>query len=539
MAARTPDGVALSSLADSLADSAAPSSVELSLSYEYSERELEVDVSGQEHEEHATETKSPPGRMISGGSGHAGGSRSVFMASTPRPLSANLSRAESAPLSPSNSTEGALNSFVRSTKAPRSRSKSASFRRQLYDAMSSIVKTGGGISNEIDAIREPIRVGAENIHKAMLAAHNSHGGPLPRRENGLILRREAAHVFWAQLLVPLTGLSFMGLWAYDVFSKPPASSEKLFNCSMFWQNASVTARVTAAARPGQPIGWIYDCVLAVLFVLIYMSFVMFFRENIERNVFWRLVKDKDVCLSFAALLIHVVVSCVRVVAGTAPERQVMYALMWTSGIMFVFLTDVAICIRPWFRLLVVLMAIGLAGSKLVEISMGFSPDMCLLVDGPEFIPTSNSVDRSVFLVVLTSICGGLWSMLCDRRRMYMAFVLTREPRYLTSQEFYVADFVAAVGHTTDELGSQISKAIDRLELLRGLLRPPSPAVTPKKNLAPKSSFLRMTGSWWSNAKWSTPPQSPVEPTENRPVSGFDLEGNGAGTDLGGGACRDS
>ena len=312
---------------------------------------------------------------------------------------------------------------------------------------------------------------------------------------------------------------------------------------MFWQNASVSARVKAAARPGQPIGWIYHCVLAVLFVLIYISFVMFFRGNIERHVFWRLVKDKDVCLSFVALLVHVVVSCVRVVAGTAPERQVMYALMWTSGIMFVFLTDVAICIRPWFRLIVVLMAIGLAGSKLVEISMGFSPDMCLLLDGPEFIPTSNSVDRSVFLVVLTSICGGLWSMLCDHRRMYMAFALTRAPRYLTSQEFYVVDFVAAVGHTTDELGSQISKAIDRLELLQGLLRPPSPVGKdelrpPTKNLASKSSFLAMTDSWWVKAKWSTPPQSPVGPTENRPVSGLDLEVNGAGTDLGGGAGGD-
>jgi hypothetical protein len=212
----------------SVADSAVPSSVELSISYEHSERALETDVSDHdEHEEHATETKSPPGRVISGG-GHEG-CRSMFMANIPRPLSANLSRAESAPLSPSNTTEGSLNSFKRRSTDGRGRTPSASFRRQLYEAMSSIVKTGGGISKEIDAIREPIRVGAENIHNAMMAATTADGGPLPRRGNGsgLILRRESAHVFWAQLLVPLTGLSFMGLWAYDVFSKPPASSEKV------------------------------------------------------------------------------------------------------------------------------------------------------------------------------------------------------------------------------------------------------------------------------------------------------------------------
>ena len=210
----------------SVADSAVPSSVELSISYEHSERALEADVSDHDqHEEHATETKSPPGRVITGG-GHEG-CRSMFMASIPRPLSANLSRAESAPLSPSNTTEGSLNSFKRRSTDGRGRTPSASFRRQLYEAMSSIVKTGGGISKEIDAIREPIRVGAENIHDAMMAATTADGGPLPRRGSGLILRREAAHVFWAQLLVPLTGLSFMGLWAYDVFSKPPASSEKV------------------------------------------------------------------------------------------------------------------------------------------------------------------------------------------------------------------------------------------------------------------------------------------------------------------------
>jgi hypothetical protein len=212
----------------SVADSAAPSSVELSISYEHSERALEADVSDHdEHEEHATETKSPQGRVISGGGGHDEGCRSLFMASIPRPLSANLSRAESAPLSPSTSTEGSLDSFKRRSTDGRGRTPSASFRRQLYEAMSSIVKTGGGISKEIDAIREPIRVGAENIHDAMMAATTADGGPLPRRESGLILRRESAHVFWAQLLVPLTGLSFMGLWAYDVFSKPPASSEKV------------------------------------------------------------------------------------------------------------------------------------------------------------------------------------------------------------------------------------------------------------------------------------------------------------------------